>query len=227
VIAFRVSVSGRTICTAGTQGGVLNVIVSAVKGRLSAALDLHVSALERATAEHVGWNMPEIRRGDVIEIEVVETNVVDRPAFRHPSNDSYWRLVRRVFVERLRAAFVLARSNPRKFIRGVVRPFAAAATGPFVSPFGFRVAVRNEPVCAAGIRGSGVLITTVIWASRRDGERRDVSVITGGRDPVAAEHLDWPSAALRIGDTVRIEIGDAASAEPPIKRRAVSAVCRR
>jgi hypothetical protein len=85
MIAFVVSVNGQRVCTIGVgDSGVLGAHVSWV-GRPGEAgdLDLGVGGLDSHTDEHIGWpDPPEIKVGDTVSIQVIETDTVDPPTER-------------------------------------------------------------------------------------------------------------------------------------------------
>jgi len=85
MIAFVVSVNGQRVCTVGVgDSGVLGAHVS-WSGRSGEAgdLDLGIGGLDTRTDEHIRWpDPPEIKVGDTITIQVVETDTVDTPTDR-------------------------------------------------------------------------------------------------------------------------------------------------
>jgi hypothetical protein len=98
MIALRVILNGKPICTAGAEDlAVLNAIVSAV-GNLGALTkrnrneppDIYLSVggltgRREGSDEHVRWaEQQPLRAGDRVEIEVIDTFDVDRPAVTRP-----------------------------------------------------------------------------------------------------------------------------------------------
>jgi hypothetical protein len=85
MIAFVVSVNGQRVGTIGIgDSGVLSTIMS-WSGRTGEPGDLRLSigGLDTHTDEHVRWpDPPEIKVGDTITIQVVETDTVDTPTDR-------------------------------------------------------------------------------------------------------------------------------------------------
>jgi hypothetical protein len=85
MIAFVVSVNGQRVCTIGVgDSGVFGAHVSWV-GRLGepSNLSLSVGGLDSRTDEHIHWPAPpEIKIGDTVTIQVVETGAVDPPTER-------------------------------------------------------------------------------------------------------------------------------------------------
>jgi hypothetical protein len=85
MIAFVLSVNGQRICTVGVgDSGVLGAHVSWV-GRSGEPgdLDFSVGGLDTHTDEHIRWpQLPEIKVGDTVTIQVIETDTVDAPTDR-------------------------------------------------------------------------------------------------------------------------------------------------
>lgn len=85
MIAFVLSVNGQRICTVGVgDSGVLGAHVSWV-GRSGEPGDLtfSVGGLETRTDEHIRWpQLPEIKVGDTVTVQVIETDTVDAPTDR-------------------------------------------------------------------------------------------------------------------------------------------------
>jgi hypothetical protein len=88
--AFVVSVNGRKICTAGIgPNGVLSTILHWVGGGprrpSDGAFGFRVGGLDSRSNEHVDWDTPVVNVGDVICVQIVETEVVDPECRREPS----------------------------------------------------------------------------------------------------------------------------------------------
>ncbi|MBN9517644.1 hypothetical protein J0H58_03850 [bacterium] len=85
MIAFVVSVNGQRVGTIGIgDSGVLTAHMTWV-GRPGEAgdLDLGIGGLDSRTDEHLRWpDPPEIRVGDTVTIQVIETEAVDPPTDR-------------------------------------------------------------------------------------------------------------------------------------------------
>jgi hypothetical protein len=85
VIAFVVSVNGQHVRTIGIgDSGVLSSHVTWVgwPGEVG-NLDLGISGLDSQTDEHLRWpEPPEIKVGDTVTIQVIETDTVDTPTDR-------------------------------------------------------------------------------------------------------------------------------------------------
>jgi hypothetical protein len=91
--AFVVSVNGRRLWTAGIgPAGVLSAIVNWVGSPEGEAPDAdgdadegffgHLGGLDTRTDEMVDWEMPALKRGDVVTIELVEVDRVDPESCR-------------------------------------------------------------------------------------------------------------------------------------------------
>jgi hypothetical protein len=86
MLCFEVSKNGTRLCTAGLNGkSVLSAIVTHVvvidpgpKPRRK--LDLVISGLDSETKEHMNWRRVDLKRGDQIEIRVIESTTADAPA---------------------------------------------------------------------------------------------------------------------------------------------------
>jgi hypothetical protein len=85
MIAFVVSVNGQRVATIGIgDSGVLDTIVG-WSGRTGEPGDLRLSigGLDSHTDEHVRWSdPPEIKVGDTVSVQVIETDTVDPPTDR-------------------------------------------------------------------------------------------------------------------------------------------------
>ena len=85
MIAFVVSVNGQRVCTIGVgDSGVLGAHVSwsGLQGD-TGHLDLGLGGLDSNTDEHIRWpDPPEIKVGDTVTVQVIETDTVDRPTER-------------------------------------------------------------------------------------------------------------------------------------------------
>src|SRR5262245_11228385 len=85
MIAFVVSVNGQRVGIIGVgDSGVLSAIVrwSGRVGELD-DLGLEIGGLDSRTDEHIRWpHPPEIKVGDTIAIQVIETDRVDMPTDR-------------------------------------------------------------------------------------------------------------------------------------------------
>ena len=85
MIAFVVSVNGQRVCTIGVgDSGVLGAHVSwSGHSGVPGNLDLGIGGLDSRTDEHIRWpDPPEIKVGDSITIQVIETEMVDTPTDR-------------------------------------------------------------------------------------------------------------------------------------------------
>jgi hypothetical protein len=82
MIAFRVRLNGKRLCTAGIgPDGVLTAIVTWVGGgsRLPelSNFDFHVGGLDSRTREHVDYETPQLQVGDKVSVEIIEADQVD------------------------------------------------------------------------------------------------------------------------------------------------------
>jgi hypothetical protein len=85
MIAFVVSVNGERAGTIGVgDSGVLSAIVRWAGGAGEPGdLGLDIGGLDTRTNEHIRWpHPPEIKVGDAITIQVIETDTVDPPRDR-------------------------------------------------------------------------------------------------------------------------------------------------
>ena len=86
MIAFVVSVNGKRICTAGIRdGGIATVDMSWVaKSPKNNGLLFHVGGIETSTNEILDWDVPKLKLGDKITVEITETDQVDPSPDRSP-----------------------------------------------------------------------------------------------------------------------------------------------
>ena len=86
MLCFEVSTNGIRLCTAGLNGkSVLSAIVTHVDvidpgPKPRRKLDLVISGLDSETKEHMNWRRVDLKRGDRIEIRVIESTTADAPA---------------------------------------------------------------------------------------------------------------------------------------------------
>ena len=86
MLCFEVSKNGTRLCTAGLNGkSVLSAIVTHVDvidpgPKPRRKLDLVISGLDSETKEHMNWRRVDLKRGDRIEIRVLESTTADAPA---------------------------------------------------------------------------------------------------------------------------------------------------
>lgn len=121
MIAFEVTANGEKICTAGVgQRGVLTAILSWV-GREAPSkspdseqespveeLKLQVGGLTgnaKDGRERVTWMAGDLRPGDVITINVVETETADEPRVRKRDDPDQIEKDRRAYYEQLRKEY--------------------------------------------------------------------------------------------------------------------------
>jgi hypothetical protein len=115
--AFRVSLNGKKLCTAGVgDDGVLTTNVTSVTGIRNASsgrsksvqsedLFIQIGGLVSSRREHVSWLQRSLRVGDDVRIIVLERTSVDRPRSRK----------RRDSAEELRAQKKYVRQMAKRF----------------------------------------------------------------------------------------------------------------
>jgi hypothetical protein len=86
--AFEIHVDGKRLYTAGVgPNGVLSVAVHWVGGgsrhRAEGIFGFHVGGLDSRTDEHLEYAIPQLKIGDEITVQVIETDDVDREARRY------------------------------------------------------------------------------------------------------------------------------------------------
>lgn len=86
--AFLVRVNGKRLCIAGV--GPLGVLTAAVywvgggpQRRKEEHFGFHIGGLDNRTGEHLDYTTPQLRVGDKVSIEIVETEVVDPETKRY------------------------------------------------------------------------------------------------------------------------------------------------
>ena len=93
MIAFKVNVNGRPVCTAGIgANGVLTATLTWVGRGGEGHFRLHAGGLNSATNEHLTFPAPEICLGDEITVRVIEADASEvnlpiehRPRKRKPN----------------------------------------------------------------------------------------------------------------------------------------------
>ena len=84
--AFDVYFNGQKACAAGVADGVVSIIVNSVSHRGDQDLHFNVVGLVSGADEYVCWTrQKELRVGDKIQIEVVDTGSIDEPMQRSGS----------------------------------------------------------------------------------------------------------------------------------------------
>lgn len=89
MIAFKVSLNGKRVCTAGVRDfGVVSAIVSWVRRKpensrrkkgIEEELTAEIGGLDGDSRAHLNWLSRRLRVGDRVTVEVVETDIVDKP----------------------------------------------------------------------------------------------------------------------------------------------------
>jgi hypothetical protein len=80
----------------------------------------------------------------------------------------------------------------------------------------FEVYLNKKPLCVAGLDADCVLATIINCVSTKRTRRLGLSV--GGLDTSRGEHVRWLNRALRLGDEIRVRIGERKSADTPSRR---------
>jgi hypothetical protein len=87
VKAFLVHLNGKRLCTAGIGPcGVLSAIVNWVGGTphaMEGLFHFHVGGLDSRTGEHIDYEMPELKVGDTVTVEIVDADQVDPETGRY------------------------------------------------------------------------------------------------------------------------------------------------
>ena len=112
MIAFKLSINGEYICTAGFPAfGVLSAIITWVRrkpenGRdgqtMEEELTAELGGLDSETREHVKWWSQRLRVGDRVSIEVVEAKRADKPRRRYRDDPKVVERAKRRYFERLK-----------------------------------------------------------------------------------------------------------------------------
>lgn len=82
MIAFKVQVNNKNICTAGIDGnGVLTAILSMVQRESGNddQLSFSIGGLRSSQRDYPDWKCPQVQVGDEIKIQIVETAKVKKP----------------------------------------------------------------------------------------------------------------------------------------------------
>jgi hypothetical protein len=125
--AFKVSVNGVKVCTAGIgTHGVLSTHLSWVGGGPfqdpEGTLRLSVVGLDSRTRQHATWAVPEVHVGDSVTFEIMEADAVDPEAERAVMAETYrpdWIPVLKEKLGALRAW--LPEEHGRRFDAAVAR----------------------------------------------------------------------------------------------------------
>jgi hypothetical protein len=112
MIAFKLSINGEYICTAGVRAfGVLSASITCVRrkpenGRdgktIEEELTVDLGGLDSESKEHLKWWGQCLRVGDRLSIEVVETKRADKPKRRYRDDPKVVERAKRRYFERLR-----------------------------------------------------------------------------------------------------------------------------
>ena len=112
MIAFKLSINGEYICTAGIGAfGVLSAIITWVRrkpenGRdgktTEAELTVDLGGLDSKSKEHLKWWSQRLRVGDRVSIEVVDAKRADKPRRRYRDDPKVVERAKRRYFERLK-----------------------------------------------------------------------------------------------------------------------------
>lgn len=130
MIAFKLSINGEYICTAGVRAfGVLSAIITwmrrkAENGRdgktIEEELTAELSGLDGESKEHLKWWSQRLRVGDKLSIEVVEAKRADKPKRRYRDDPKVVERAKRRYFERLKEE--LGASSMRRASNKPVQP---------------------------------------------------------------------------------------------------------
>ncbi|WP_437906025.1 hypothetical protein WME95_48730 [Sorangium sp. So ce327] len=237
MIAFRVSVNGTKICTAGVgPAGVLTITVTRVAGSPDALLrdgDVWIGGLASDRQEFLVWPSRALRVGDEIGIEVLEADTVDPPLKRTPRGESYRDTLLRQVRTALgafagpmlrdprgqlatisRSARVLLSRTATAMARRALRPPGARAERAVL------VELNSRRVCVAGVPRRGHVMALITWAGPTGSRVPSFFWFSvGGQDARTDERLDWGRPALAVGDQISIRFARSREHDAPTRRR--------
>ncbi|WP_437651039.1 hypothetical protein [Sorangium sp. So ce362] len=241
MIAFRVSVNGTKVCTAGVgPNGVLSIVVGRNAGSLQALIedgDMHISGMDSDRREYFFWSSPRLRVGDEIGIEILEADRGDPPSRRIPHTESYLGLNLLHARAALGAFTGSMLRDPRgqlatiaRSIRDILSRTATAIMSRALRIPAARaeralcVELNSRRLCIAGVPRRGHVMTLIAWAGS-EGKRTYSHFLFSvhGRDARTDEHLDWSRPTLAVGDHVSIRIARSIEHDAPTRRAGESA----
>lgn len=119
MFAFEIHLNGKRLCVAGIgDHGVLNAAINSVAMPQRRYLSLMVGGLISPTEEHVGWVNRKISVGDEIRVKVLETDSVDEPANRQPTDSAAKMAAQKSYVRRMaRELGWVVKAQPRKQVK--------------------------------------------------------------------------------------------------------------
>ena len=112
MIAFKLSINGEYICTAGVRDfGVVSAIITWVRrkpenGRdgetktIQEELTAELGGLDSKSREHLKWWSQRLRVGDRVSIEVVDAKRADKPKRRYRDDPKVVERAKRRYLER-------------------------------------------------------------------------------------------------------------------------------
>lgn len=115
MIALKVSLNGRRVCTAGVRDfGAVSAIVTWVRRkpersrnskRIEEELTVDIGGLDSDANEHLKWLARRLDVGDRITVEVVDSNRVDKAKRRHRDDPRKVERAKKRYFERLKKEF--------------------------------------------------------------------------------------------------------------------------
>ena len=112
MIAFKLSINGEHICTAGVRDfGVVSAVITWVRrkpenGRdgkiIEEELTADLGGLDGESKEHLKWWSQRLRVGDRVSIEVVDAKRADKPKRRYRDDPKVVERAKRRYFERLK-----------------------------------------------------------------------------------------------------------------------------
>jgi hypothetical protein len=115
VIAFKVSLNGKHVCTAGVgEFGVVSAIVTWVRRRpeksrdgksIEEELTADIGGLDSDANEHLKWLARRLRVGDRITLEVINADRVHKPKRRYRDDPKMVERAKKRYFERLKKEF--------------------------------------------------------------------------------------------------------------------------
>ncbi|WP_437821462.1 hypothetical protein [Sorangium sp. So ce1078] len=235
MIAFRVSVNGTKVCTAGVgPNGVMSIMVWRDAGSPRALLEdghMHISG-GNSDREYLYWSSPTLRVGDEIGIEILEADMVDPASRRIPHTASnldahllHARAALGAFVGSMLRDPAGQIATIARSTRDVLSRTAAAIVSRALRTPGERaeralsVEVNSRRFCIAGVPRRGHVTSLITWAGgERERTYSDFWFSVSGRDARTDEDLDWGRPALAVGDHVSIRIARSREHDAPARR---------
>ena len=112
MVAFKVSLNGKHVCTAGVRHfGVVSTIATWVRRRpersragrsIEERLTAEIGGLDSDAKEHLTWLAQRLRVGDRLSVEVVDADRVDKPKRRVREDPRMVDRAKKQYFERLK-----------------------------------------------------------------------------------------------------------------------------